>query len=75
MIHIDFQLSAQRVSFVGPDRRRWPDMQDTGSGGVFTVAAPSRLRFARPRFARIAAFDRILRLSQARMHSRADPKG
>jgi hypothetical protein len=52
MIHLDFQLSAQRVSFVGPDRRRWPDMRDTGSSGVFTVAAPSRPRFARPRFAR-----------------------
>jgi hypothetical protein len=35
-------------------------MRDTRSAGVFKVAAPSR-----PRFARIAAFDRILRLSQA----------
>jgi hypothetical protein len=34
-------------------------MRNTGSGGVFKVAAPSRPRFARPRFARIAAFDRI----------------
>ena len=29
--NIDLQLSVQRVSFVGPDRCRSPDMQDTGS--------------------------------------------
>ena len=49
-----------------PDQSRWPDTRDTRSApmfqgsGVFKVAAPSR-----PRFARIAAFDRILRASPA----------
>jgi hypothetical protein len=43
--NIDLQLFAQRVSFWS-DRCRLPDMRDTGSGGVFKVAAPSRPRFA-----------------------------
>jgi hypothetical protein len=73
--NIDLQLFAQRVSFMDPDWCRSLDMRDTGSGGAFKVAAPSRPRFARPRFVRIAAFDRILRLSQAPMHSQADRKG
>jgi hypothetical protein len=48
--NIDLQLFAQRVSFMDPDWCRSLDMRDTGSGGAFKVAAPSRPRFARPRF-------------------------
>jgi hypothetical protein len=61
MIHLDLQFSAQRAlsSFVGPGPVSVPDMGDTGSAGVFKVAAPSC-----PRFARIAAVGRILRISR-----------
>jgi hypothetical protein len=57
MIHLDLLLSAQlvRLRFVAPGPSR-----AINRSAFFKVKALSHLRFAR-----IAAFDRVLRLSQA----------